>query len=39
MPSRILIVVDLPAPLGLRRPWTSPGATWRSRPSRAQTEP
>ena len=33
------IVVDLPAPLGPRNPWTSPGATSRSSPSRARTGP
>src|SRR5215218_1411847 len=29
------MAVDLPAPLGPRKPWTSPVATSRSRPSRA----
>ena len=38
-PSTILIVVDLPAPLGPRKPWTSPAVTSRSRPSRARTGP
>src|SRR5690606_4104614 len=39
IPSRIRIVVDLPAPLGPRKPCTSPRATSRSRPSRAVTFP
>src|SRR5512146_235211 len=38
-PRTIRIVVDLPAPLGPRKPWTSPGATSRSSPSSARTEP
>ena len=32
-------VVDLPAPLGPRKPWTSPVATLRSSPSRARVDP
>src|SRR5665647_2660657 len=38
-PRTTRIVVDLPAPLGPRKPWTSPGATSRSSPSRARTGP
>ena len=38
-PSKILMVVDLPAPLGPRKPCTSPSATVRSSPSSARTEP
>ena len=38
-PSRIRIVVDLPAPLGPRKPCTSPRHRRRSRPSRALTVP
>ena len=33
------MVVDLPDPLGPRKPWTSPVTTWRSRPSRARGRP
>ena len=33
------MVVDLPAPLGPRKPWTSPGDTVRSRPSSARNWP
>ena len=38
-PSRTRIVVDLPAPLGPRKPWTSPSATSRSSPSSARVRP
>src|SRR5664279_4173928 len=38
-PRTTRIVVDLPAPLGPRKPWTSPGATSRSSPSRARNRP
>src|SRR6202035_214146 len=38
-PSRTRIVVVLPAPLGPRKPCTSPGATVRSSPSRARVRP
>src|SRR6266545_2984164 len=38
-PSRIRIVVVLPAPLGPRNPCTSPAATVRSSPSRARVCP
>src|SRR6478735_10387266 len=38
-PSRTRMVVDLPAPLGPRNPWTSPVSTSRSRPSRACVRP
>src|SRR3954452_8012574 len=38
-PSSARIVVDLPAPLGPRKPCTSPGRTCRSSPSRARTLP
>ena len=38
-PSRTRIVVDLPAPLGPRKPCTSPPATVRSSPSRARVVP
>src|SRR3954463_3895793 len=38
-PSRIRIVVDLPAPFGPRKPWISPAATVRSRPFRATVWP
>src|SRR3954453_13426016 len=38
-PSSTRIVVDLPAPLGPRKPVMSPGATVRSRPSRALVRP
>ena len=30
-PSSIFIVVDLPEPFGPSKPWTTPGATLRSR--------
>ena len=33
------MVVDLPAPLGPRKPWTSPSRTLRSRPSSATVRP
>ena len=33
------MVVDLPAPLGPRKPWTSPGVTVRSSPSSARVAP
>src|SRR5699024_10915829 len=33
------MVVDLPAPFGPRKPWTSPCATSRSRPSSARVLP
>src|SRR5699024_5874138 len=39
IPSRMRIVVDLPAPFGPRKPWTSPGWTSRLRPSSARAEP
>jgi hypothetical protein len=35
----ILMVVDLPAPFGPRKPWTVPRSTSRSSPSRAVVEP
>ena len=38
-PSRMRRVVVLPAPLGPRKPWTSPRSTCRSRPSRATVAP
>src|SRR6478609_12039799 len=38
-PSSTRIVVDLPAPLGPRKPWTSPVATSRSSPSSARKSP
>src|SRR4051794_35351511 len=38
-PSRIRRVVDLPAPLGPRKPCTSPVSTVRSRPSSARVRP
>src|SRR6202012_2156313 len=38
-PSRTRIVVDFPAPLGPRKPCTSPSRTVNSRPSSARTEP
>src|SRR5215471_9697608 len=38
-PSRTRIVVDLPAPLGPRKPCTSPAATSRSSPSSARVAP
>ena len=38
-PSRTRMVVDLPAPLGPRKPCTSPAVTVRSRPSRARDLP
>src|SRR3546814_11721095 len=38
-PRSTLIVVDLPEPLGPRKPCTSPVATSRSRPSRARVGP
>src|SRR5579859_275016 len=38
-PSRILIVVVLPAPLGPRKPKTSPGWTVRSSPCKAILRP
>ena len=37
--SRMRIVVDLPAPLGPRKPYTSPGSTRRSRPSSPRLRP
>src|SRR5699024_8057101 len=39
IPSRMRIVVDLPAPFGPRKPWTSPGWTSRLSPSSARSEP
>ena len=33
------MVVDLPEPLGPRKPWTSPAVTSRSSPSRALVGP
>src|ERR1700730_8634017 len=38
-PSRTLMVVVLPDPFGPRKPCTSPDATDRSSPSRAQVRP
>ena len=38
-PSSARMVVDLPAPLGPRKPCTSPAATLRSRPSSARVAP
>ena len=38
-PSRMRMVVDLPAPFGPRKPCTWPCSTSRSRPSRAWTRP
>src|SRR6202000_2880763 len=38
-PSSTRIVVDFPAPLGPRKPCTSPSRTVSSRPSRARTAP
>ena len=38
-PSRARIVVDFPAPLGPRKPCTSPARTSRSKPSRAPDRP
>src|SRR5947207_12706147 len=38
-PAIILSVVVLPAPLGPRKPWISPGATSRLTPSTAVNEP
>src|SRR5690625_5902269 len=38
-PNRMRMVVDLPAPLGPRKPWTSPCSTSRSRPSSARVLP
>src|SRR5437667_12479383 len=38
-PRSIRIVVDLPAPLGPRKPCTSPVLTARSRPSSARVRP
>src|SRR5690606_17648838 len=35
--ARILVVVDLPAPFGPRRPKTRPSGTVRLKPSRART--
>ena len=37
--QRILIVVDLPAPFGPRKPNVSPACTVRSRPRTASTSP
>src|SRR5579875_4190742 len=38
-PNNTRIVVDLPAPLGPRKPCTSPSRTVKSKPSKAMTEP
>src|SRR5690625_1232026 len=38
-PSKMRMVVDFPAPLGPRKPWTSPCSTSRSRPSSARVLP
>ena len=38
-PSRTRIAVDLPEPLGPKKPWTSPRLTSRSRPSKAAVFP